>query len=223
MTPKNPLSKYFRKPSLYIKLPTGGKFNPEISQTVLDEIGVCPMTAIDEISLKNPDALLNGEALVGLIKSCVPDIPNPSKLSNIDVEALYLAIKYATYGSDMTHVHKCEKCEEQSDFNIDIDYILNRFPEIEKVDPVIWNELTINIRPVTLDSVTRLSIIELEQKKVFAQVKASANDEEYVKQEETSIARTLYSSFRKIAQLNVDLLSNVIDNIETPEETITDN
>jgi len=223
MTPKNPLSKYFRKPSLYIKLPTGGKFNPEISQTVLDEIGVCPMTAIDEISLKNPDALLNGEALVGLIKSCVPDIPNPSKLSNIDVEALYLAIQYATYGSDMTHVHKCEKCEEQSDFNIDIDYILNRFPEIEKVDPVIWNELTINIRPVTLDSVTRLSIIELEQKKVVAQVKASANDEEYVKQEETSIARTLYSSFRKIAQLNVDLLSNVIDNIETPEETITDN
>lgn len=223
MTTKNPLSKYFRQPALYIKLPTGGKFNPEIDQTVLDEIGVCPMTAIDEITLKNPDALLNGEALVSLIKSCVPNIPDPAKLSNIDVEALYLAIQYATYGSDMTHTHKCEKCEEQSDFNIDINYILNRFPEIEKVDPVLWNGLTINIRPVTLDSVTRLAIIELEQKKVIAQVKASAQDDEFVEREETSIARTLYSSFRKIAELNVDLLSNVIDSIETPDGTVTDN
>ena len=48
----NPLQKYFRKPSIYIKLPTGGKFNPEISTSQLDEIGVLPMTAIDEITLK---------------------------------------------------------------------------------------------------------------------------------------------------------------------------
>ena len=29
------------------------------------------MTAIDEISLRNPDALLNGEAMIGVMKSCV--------------------------------------------------------------------------------------------------------------------------------------------------------
>lgn len=222
MTTKNPLTKYFRKPAIYIKLPTGGKFNPEIDQTVLDEIGVCPMTAIDEITLKNPDALLNGEALVSLIKSCVPDVPNPNKLSNIDVEALYLAIQYATYGSDMVHTHQCEKCEEKNDFNIDINYILNRMPEIDIVEPVLWEDVAINIRPATLDSVTRLAIIELEQKKVINQVKASANDEDFANQEETSIARTLYSSFRKIAELNVDLLVNVIDSVETPDGKVTE-
>ena len=88
----NQLNKYFRKPKIYIKLPTGGKFNPEMETTVLDEVGVLPMTALDEITLKNPDALLNGEAIVNVIKSCCPDIPEPKKMCNIDVEALFLAI-----------------------------------------------------------------------------------------------------------------------------------
>lgn len=216
----NPLQKYFRKPAIYIKLPTGGKFNPEFSQTVLDEIGVCPMTAIDEISMKNPDALLNGEALIDVIKSCCPDIPDPRKISNIDAEAIFLAIQYATYGADMTHTHTCEKCENQNDFNIDVNYILNRLPEIDKVDPVIWDELKINIRPATVESITRLSIIELEQQKIVANVKMNAGNEE--EQEGTSIARILYSSFKKIAELNVDLLCNVIDSIETPEGVVDD-
>lgn len=222
MTSNNPLSKYFRKPSIYIKLPTGGKFNPEIDQTALDEIGVCPMTAIDEIALKNPDALLNGEALISVIKSCVPSIPDPRKIANIDAEALYLAIQYATYGSDMVHTHQCEKCNEKNDFNIDVNYILNRLPEIDKVDPVLWEDLTINIRPTTLESVTRLAIIELEQKKIVSQIKTSVLNEEYAEKEETSIARTLYSSFRKIAELNVDLLVNVIHSIETPDGNVED-
>ena len=64
----NPLAKYFRKPTIYVQIPTGGKFNPEIPKTVLDEVGILPMTAIDEISMQNPDELLNGEALINLIK-----------------------------------------------------------------------------------------------------------------------------------------------------------
>ena len=217
----NPLKKYFRKPALYIKLPTGGKFNPEISQTVLDEIGVCPMTAIDEITMKNPDALLNGEALISVIKSCVPDIPDPRKIANIDAEALYLAIQYATYGSELVHTHTCEKCENKNDFNIDINYILNRMPEIDKVDPVLWDELIINIRPATVENLTRLAIIELEQKKIIANIKASAG-EEIEEKETTSIARTMYASFKKIAELNIDLLSNIIGSVETPEGIVDD-
>jgi len=43
----NPLSKYFRKPTIYVQIPTGGRFNPEIPKTILDEIPIMPMTAID--------------------------------------------------------------------------------------------------------------------------------------------------------------------------------
>lgn len=217
----NPLSKYFRKPAIYIKLPTGGKFNPEIPQTVLDEIGVCPMTAIDEITLKNPDSLLNGEALISVIKSCVPSIPDPKKISNIDAEALFLAIQYATYGSELVHTHTCEECKNKNDFNIDVNYILNKMPNIDYVEPVVWNNLTINIRPATVESVTRLSLIELEQRKIIANVKRDVDDAD--SDEQTSnISRTLYKSFQRIAEMNVELLCNVIDNIDTPEGKVTD-
>ena len=70
-TKPNPLSKYFRKPTIYVQIPTGGRFNPEIDKTILDEIPIMPMTAIDEISMQNPDELLNGESLMNVIKSCV--------------------------------------------------------------------------------------------------------------------------------------------------------
>ena len=43
--------------------------------------------------LKNPDALLNGEAVASLIKSCVPDIKDPKKMFSADVDALLIAIK----------------------------------------------------------------------------------------------------------------------------------
>ena len=103
----NPLSGILENQN-YMKLPTMGRFNPEIEATSLDEVGVCPMTAIDEITLKNPDALLNGEALISIIQSCVPAIKDARKLANIDAEALFMAIQYATYGSEITHTHKCK-------------------------------------------------------------------------------------------------------------------
>lgn len=219
---KNALSKYFRKPAIYIKLPSAGKFNPEIPQTVLDEVGVRPMTAIDEITMKNPDALLNGEALISVIESCVPDIPNPRALPNIDAEALYLAIQYATYGKELIHTHECEKCKEKNDFNIDINYILNKFPELDDIEPILYEDLKIYIKPSTIESITRLSLIELEQKKVIANVSSNAGDKDINPEDESRLAKTLYSSFKKIASLNIDLLGNVIDKVETPDGVVTD-
>ena len=216
----NPLSKYFRKPTYYMSIPTRGVFNPEIPQTILDEIPILPMTAIDEISMKNPDELLNGEALINLIKSCVPSIPNPRKLCNVDVEALYMGIQHATYGNEMTHNHKCSECGEISEFSIDISYIINRFPELSAVEPVEYNELKIHVKPPTVESVTRLALIELEQKRLirFLQEQQETIEEA----DETELAKNFYKGFRKIAEHNVDLLANTIGHIETPEGDIDD-
>lgn len=214
----NPLSKYFRKPAIYIKLPTGGKFNPELKQTMLDEIGVLPMTAIDEISMKNPDSLLNGEALIGLIGSCCPDIPDPRQLCNIDVEALYMGIQYATYGSELTHSHQCKSCEETSDFNIDINYILNRLPDMEVVEPIEYEDLKIHVRPPSVEAVTRLALIELEQQRIMQSIQQIQTDEI----DDTELTKRFYSGFRKIAEHNVDLIANTIHYVETPEGDVSD-
>jgi len=214
----NPLLKYFRKPAIYVSLPTKGKFNPEIEQTIIDEVGVLPMTAIDEITLRNPDALLNGEALISVMQSCCPSIPNPRNLCNVDAEALFLAIQYATYGKEVTHTHRCTKCEKSADFNIDINYLLNQFPDIEKIDPIIYEDLEIHVRPPSLESVTRVALIKIEEQRILKNIQAESVDDK----DEIELAKRFYASFKRVATHNVDLLSETIDKIVSPEGEFSD-
>ena len=60
----NPLKQYFRAIKMYLKIPSGTSYySPDvITFTDGGEVGVLPMTGNDELILKNPDALLNGEA-----------------------------------------------------------------------------------------------------------------------------------------------------------------
>ena len=99
----NPLKQYFRRPGLYLKLPSGGSgYTP--ADLVLPENGelpVYPMTAIDEITAKTPDALYNGVAITEIIKSCVPNILDPWKITSVDLDAVLIAIRAATSGGEM--------------------------------------------------------------------------------------------------------------------------
>ena len=214
----NPLSKYFRKPTIYVQIPTGGRFNPEIPKTILDEIPVMPMTAIDEISMQNPDALLNGEALMTVISSCVPSIPDPRNLCSIDADLLFLAIKYATYGKTVTHLHTCTKCEEQAEYNIDINNVLEKFPEIQEVEPIKHGDLKIYITPPRIESMTRLALIDVEQQRILQSIQAVSEDDIT----EMELAKQFAISFRKVSKQNVDLLISSINRIETPDETVSD-
>lgn len=215
---ENPLTKYFRKPAIYVSLPTKGRFNPEIEQTVIDEVGVMPMTAIDEITLRNPDALLNGEALAGLFQSCCPSIPDPKKLCNIDAEALFLAVQYATYGKDLSHTHKCSNCSEVSDFNIDINFLLNKFPNVESIEPILYEDLEIHVKPPSLDSVTRVALIQLEEQRIVQSIRNANTDDT----DELELAKRFFSSFERVAKHNVNLLSETVDKITTKDTEVTD-
>jgi hypothetical protein len=217
-TEANPLFKYFRKPTIYVQIPTGGRFNPEIDKTILDEIPIMPMTAIDEISMQNPDELLNGEALINVIKSCVPTIPEPRDLCSIDADLLFLAIKYATYGKTITHLHTCSECKEQAEYNIDINNVLDKFPEIHEVEPVEHEDLKIFITPPKMESMTRLALIDVEQQRILNSVAAVGENNIT----EMELAKQFAISFRKVSKQNVDLLINSIDRIETPDKVVTD-
>ena len=94
MTESNPLKQFFRRPAVYLKLPSGGLGYPEGAINLPDngEIPIYPMTAIDEITSRTPDSLFNGVAVVELIKSCVPDIKDPWSVTNVDLDPLLVAI-----------------------------------------------------------------------------------------------------------------------------------
>ena len=68
---QNPLAKHFRQPILYLKLPSNGRWYPEgsVELPVTGEIPVYAMTARDEITLKTPDALMNGTSTVAEVNT----------------------------------------------------------------------------------------------------------------------------------------------------------
>ena len=116
----NPLSAYFRQPSLYIQLPSGGNYWPEgsIQIPVTGELAVLSMTAADEILLKTPDALFNGEATVNLIQNCVPAIQDAWQTPMLDLETILIAIRIASVSESLSIETQCPKCSETSDFDL---------------------------------------------------------------------------------------------------------
>ena len=100
----NPLRKYFRQPKIYLTLPSKGRYYPQtaISMPESGEVPIFALTAKDEMLMKTPDALLNGEATVEVIRSCVPNILDPWHIPQIDLDALMIAIRMASYGENLT-------------------------------------------------------------------------------------------------------------------------
>ncbi|NDB58023.1 hypothetical protein EB001_06220, partial [bacterium] len=105
----NPLAKHFRQPSVYLKLPSGGKYWPEgtINLPANGEVPIMAMTTKDEITIRTPDALMNGQGVVDLIQSCCPNITNAWAMPTIDSDAILVAIRIATNGSNMDIDSKC--------------------------------------------------------------------------------------------------------------------
>ena len=109
MTQPNPLQRFFRQPAIYIRLPSEGKYYPDGSITIPPngELPVYPMTAMDEITYRTADALFNGSAVINVIKSCVPNIVDPWQMPTVDVDAVLVGIRIASYGHELELESRC--------------------------------------------------------------------------------------------------------------------
>ena len=105
----NPLKSHFRAPKLFTRLPSGGDFYSEgvVELSETGEVEIYAMTSRDEVLMRNPDALLNGESVAKVISSCVPQVQKPRELLASDVDALMVAIQGATYGDQVTVETAC--------------------------------------------------------------------------------------------------------------------
>ena len=163
----NPLKSYFRKPGIWIKLPSQGKFYPTPLADLNDqgEIPVYPMTAKDEIVLKNADALLNGSAIRQLINSCVPTIKDVENIPAIDVDAILVAIRRATYGEKFDVSAECD-CDrkQKTDSTVNLDKVIASIRVIEEIKPIeLSNGIKVFVKPVTIKNILDLNWTQFEQ------------------------------------------------------------
>ena len=119
----NPLAGHFRSPKLYTQLPSKGRFYDSeiLEMPETGELPIYPMTAKDELIMKNPDALLNGEAIAQVVASCVPSVKRPRQLLSNDIDTLLIAIQGATYGDDMEVSTACDKCGENTTATVSVE------------------------------------------------------------------------------------------------------
>jgi hypothetical protein len=213
----NPLSAYFRQPKIYMKLPSKGEYYVEgtLDKSTTNDYPVYAMTAKDELMLKTPDALLNGQSTVEVIKSCIPSIQDPWKMPSIDVDASLIAIRIATYGETMEVSTNCPHCEEENTYGINLVAWLDSLTAFQYDPTVQLDPLTVYIRPYTYREMTDTSLKTIEHQKIFQVINDSnLSDTEKLKQ--------FGESFAKLTDLTVDVVARCIAKIETPDGS-TDN
>lgn len=213
----NPLRQYFRRPSVYMKLPSKGIGYPEgaIEMTETGELPVYPMTAIDEITARTPDALFNGTAVVELIRSCIPNIKDPWAVSNVDLDAILVAIKAASSpNGEMDIESMCPKCEDVSTFKINLAALLAGLSSPDFKTPLELGDLKIRFRPLSFREVNEASVQQFELQRIFNQLESTEDDDKK--------AKIMQEGLEKITNLTMELLSKSIVEINTPTIPVTE-
>ena len=211
----NPLNKYFRHPAIYVSLPSGTNYPPHVitpSQT--GELGVMPMTAKDEIRFKTPDALMNGQGVVDVIESCVPDINDAWQIKSYDLDTLLVAIRIATYGETMSIGFTVPVINEQVEHTINLPAILDEIQKVKVQSQITLKDgLKIKVRPLTYRDMTSTSLRTFQEQKMYTAVQDSQLPDE-------EKAKRFNEAFKKLTDLNSEILLKNIESITMADETI---
>ena len=211
----NPLIQAYRKPALYIALPSKGNFYKKKPKLSIDnELAVYAMTARDELITKTPDALFNGEATVSLIRSCCPDIDEPDSMPVSDLLVILIGIRQASYGKEIDVDVKCPKCEFDNQLQLDASIMLSKTKsETVQREVTLDSGFKITACPYTLRDRTTLQVQQIKQNKMI-QGLSDANLDDTARQE------LFGKTFVEIAELTVGLITNSIESVQGPETDI---
>lgn len=213
----NPLSRYFRQPAIYLKLPSGGQWWPPNSIEIPEnqELAIYPMTAKDEIILKTPDALMSGQSMVNVIQSCVPGIKNAWHMPSVDLDAVLISIRLATYGSNMDFETTCSHCGHKNLHGLDLSQPLGQIKCPDFGPCVHYKDLNIKLKPQTYKMITDANLIAFEEQRINQTlIDSSLSDSDK--------AERLTNSLEKLVNLGIKACSNSTEYIELGDQRVTD-
>ena len=214
----NPLSQYFRQPSIYIKLPSQGNYYPlgAIEMPQNGEIPVLPMTAIDEITYRTPDALFSGQAVINVIQSCVPAIKDAWAIPSIDIDTILVAIRIASYGHEMTFSTTCPKCQNEDEYAADLRNVLEQMKTPDYSNSIKQGDIEIYFRPMTYKNLSDNNKIQFDEQRIFQSL---PNNDNAV---DTAQLSAMSAALQRMTEMTVSALSQSILNIKTPSAMVTE-
>lgn len=212
----NPLRQFFRRPAVHITLPSKGiGYDPEdIDFPESGELPVYPMTAIDEITLRTPDALFNGSAVAALISSCVPAIKNPYKLKSSDIDAVLISIRAASGTENLDIESKCPSCDERNTYNINLVGVLSTLSSGDYETPYEIGSLTVKLRPLTYKDVNDGAKAQFELERSIIMLDSIADPEEK--------ERKGFEALQAVSMTMMELISKSIEYIQAENLTVNE-
>ena len=207
-----------RQPKIFIRLPSGGNYWEQgaLEITETGEYPVYSMTAKDELMLKVPDALMNGQAVVDVIQHCIPNIKNAWKCPNLDMDAILIAIRIATYGEKM-NVPMSMSDDVDYEYSLDLRMVLDTLQNQITWDPVvpISDDLTIFVKPITYKIMTESALQTFETQKIIQLV-----SDDSIPEEQKLVA--FKESFAKLNQLTIGIINQSVYSIESSQGSTND-
>jgi len=217
MNINNPLKQYFRQPAIYIKLPSQGKYySPDaLNPSITGEYPVYPMTAIDEITYRTPDAMFNGQATVNVIQSCVPDIKNAWQTPAMDMDTLLVAIRVASYGHEMEFSSQCPACQATSERSLDLRLVLDSLQAPDYSQCIKHGDMEIFLKPMTYKNLTDNSQMQYENQKLLQMLPGSETTE-------SDKINAMGAALLKITEVTIKALSQSVAMVKTPTAMVSE-
>jgi hypothetical protein len=158
---------------------------------------------------------MNGQATVDVIQSCVPNIKNAWLMPNIDLDAVLIAIRLATYGENMDLTVSVPNTDIKRDYTMDLRTVLDDLLLGEFKNKLIVNNMTVNLRPINYKEFTENSIKTFEEQRIINVV----NDE---KLDDQTKVNMFHKSFRKLTDITINMVGRSVVSIEVDNQMVTD-
>jgi hypothetical protein len=184
------------------------------------EIPVLPMTAMDEITARTPDALFNGSSTAEIIRSCVPSIRDPWAVPSTDLNALLTAVRLASYGHNMEIDTQCPGCDNVSTYGIDLRVVLDQLKAGDYDVPLKHSDLEIYFAPLSYRQMNENSQVKFNDEKSLQAIAAGNN--QGVTDDEQQQIQAVSASIRRMTETTVTMVAQSIAAIKTPDAMVTD-
>ncbi len=213
----NPLRQYFRQPVLYIQLPSHGQFWPAgcLDMPPNNELPVLPMTAFDEITYRTPDALFNGDAVINVIQSCLPNIKNAWKMPMVDLNTILTAIRIASHGNEIELTSSCPNCNAENTYGVDLRDAIAQLQAPNFNVTVKHGDIEVYFKPMSYEDQNAINLAQFEQQRILQQLPNLETTEEERNQR-------LNDALLAITKITLQAVAFSINSIKTPQALVVE-
>ena len=230
------LKSYYRKPKAFIPIPTQGKlYELKEDKSIMDEIGVMPMTMMNHLTANNPESLINGNVVEELIKDCTSITSiSPRKLYKCDVDAILMGIRMVSVDDTMDVTVTCPECKKENEYGINLKGMLGEMTFHDELPYKLQiDDLVLNIVPTTLESSVNTEQSFFQDAKSIDQIRnlmdtigKNVNDDgeidEGVSDKVMGYVNEIYSIQRNMTETTIRLYADSIQSVSTPDGDVYD-